>query len=169
VEAARFFYYPRMKSLTRGALSFLTWLAVLWTIYQEQHHLLLYLGDREIALGAAEYIDIAATLILLGYAGYEIIHFVGATQAIDRALIAHPALDALTTVLVGALGWCIYRDTSHFHHLYLSTEGTLPFGDDFDELAAAFLLLGVLKTGYHALHAWRALGRLHRRGRRPAR
>ena len=44
---------PRMRSLMRGALRFLTWLAVLRTIYAEQHHLLLYVGDPEIAFGVA--------------------------------------------------------------------------------------------------------------------
>ncbi|HLI22826.1 MAG TPA: hypothetical protein VKV32_17015 [Stellaceae bacterium] len=152
-----------MKSLLRGALRLLTWLAVLWTIYEEQNHLALYLGDPEIALGLGEYLDIAATLLLLGYAIYEIFHFAGATHGIERYFAAHPALDALTLVLVAALGWGVYRDLGHFQHLYLGAEGSLPFGDDFDEAAAALLVLGVIKTGYHALHALRGLGRLGRR------
>jgi hypothetical protein len=152
-----------MKRFIGGALSFLTWLAVLWTIYEEQHHLALYLGDREIALGTAEYLDIAVTATLLGYAIYEIFHAIGATRALDRYLAVHPAIDALTLALVAALGWGIYRDVSHFQHLYLGAEGTLPVGDDFDELAAAFLALGCLKTANHARHALRALARIGRR------
>lgn len=151
-----------MNFALRAALRILTWLAVLWTIYEEQHHLALYLGDPEIAFGATEYIDVAVTLVLLGYAIYEVFHFVGRAQRLERYLAAHPAIDALTVVLVAALGWGIYRDGGHFQHLYLSEEGGLPFGDDFDLAAAALLALGVVKTGYHALHAMQALIRLGR-------
>lgn len=151
-----------MKALLRGALTLLTWLAVVWTIYEEQHHLALYLGDPEVAFGMAEYVDVAVTLILLGYAIYEVFHVVGATRRVDRFLAAHPAVDTLTALLVVALGWGIYRDLGHFQHLYLGAEGALPFGDDFDELAAALLVLGLVKTGYHALHAMKALARLGR-------
>lgn len=151
-----------MKTALRAALAFLTWLAVLWTIYEEQHHLALYLGDPEIAFGLGEYIDVAVTLLLLGYAIYEIFHIVGATRHLDRYLAAHPAIDALTVVLVAALGWGVYRDLGHFQHLYLGAEGTLPIGDEFDETAAVLLALGVIKTGYHALHAMKGLARLAR-------
>jgi hypothetical protein len=152
-----------MRSMARAALSLLTWLAVLWTIYEEQHHLALYLGDPEVALGTGEYIDLAVTVLLLGYAVYEVCHFVGATRRLDRYLAAHPAIDALTVVLVAALGWGIYRDLGHFGHLYLGANGALPFSDDFDQIAAVLLALGAVKTGYHALHAVKALRRLHRR------
>jgi hypothetical protein len=152
-----------MKAVLRAALAFLTWLAVLWTIYEEQNHLALYLGDHAIAFGAAEYIDVVVTLLLLGYAVYEVFHFVGATRRLDRYLAAHPAIDALTVVFVVALGWGVYRDLGHFRHLYLGEAGTLPFGDDFDETAAALLTLGAIKTAYHALHAIKALVRLGRR------
>jgi hypothetical protein len=152
-----------MNSVLRSALRVLTWLAVLWTIYEEQHHLALYLGDPEVAFGIAEYVDIPVTAMLLGYAIYEVFHVAGATRRFDRTLAAHPAVDALTVVLVAALGWGIYRDLGHFQHLYLGAEGTLPFGDDFDVLAAALLVLGLVKTGYHALHAVQALGRLGNR------
>jgi len=136
---------------------------VAWTIYEEQRHLLLYIGDPEIAFGIAEYIDIAVTATLLAYAVYEIFHFVGATRALDRYVAAHPALDALTLLLLAALGWGIYRDITHFQHLYLGAETGLPLGEDFDVIAAALLALGALKTGYHGLHALRALTRLARR------
>jgi hypothetical protein len=154
-----------MKRFIGSVLGFLTWLAVLWTIYEEQHHLALYLGDPEIALGTPEYLDLAVGLVLLLYAIYEIFHAIGATSALDRTLAAHPAIDALTLTpaLAAALGWGIYRDLGHFQHLYLGAEGTLPFGDDFDELAAAFLALRLLKTGHHALHAVKALARIGRR------
>lgn len=152
-----------MKSSLRAVLRFLTWLAVLWTIYEEQRHLVLYLSDPMIALGIGAYVDIAVTLLLLGYAVYEVVHFAGATHRIERYLAAHPAIDALTLVMLAALGWGIYRDLGHFRHLYASAEGALPFGDAFDEAAAAFLVLGVIKTGYHTVHAIKALLRLLRR------
>lgn len=148
-----------MKSLARAALGGLAWIAVVWTIYEEQRHLALYLGDPEIALGIAEYIDILVTLILLAYAGYEVFHLVGRTAALDRYLAAHPAIDALTAGLLAAFGWGIYRDLSHFHHLYLGSEGTLPFGDDFDAVAAALLVLVLLKAGNHMVCALRELRR----------
>jgi hypothetical protein len=151
-----------MKSAVRAAFRLLTWLAVLWTIYEEQRHLGLYLGDPEIAFGAGEYIDIPVTLLLLGYAVYEVLHFARATAAFDRYLATHPAVDALTIVLLAALGWGIYRDLGHFQHLYLGAEGTLPFGENFDQIAAVLLVLGVIKTGYHAAHAIKALARLGR-------
>lgn len=146
----------------RGALRFLTWLAVLRTIYAEQHHLLLYVGDPEIAFGVAEYIDLAVTAILLGYAIYEVFHFAGTTGALDRYVAAHPAIDALVLILLAALGWGIYRDITHFQHLFLAAELSLPLGDDIDEIAAIFLALDALKTGYHGVHALRALGHLMR-------
>lgn len=155
-----------MKSFARALLGALTWLAVLWTIHEELRHLALYLGDREIALGLAEYIDIPVTLILLGYAIGAVLRVAGATRRLDRFLAAHPAIDALTMVLVAALGWGIYRDLGHFQHLYLGSDGTLPFGDDFDLVAAALLALGVVKTGYHGYHCYRALRGMRAPGRR---
>ncbi|HEY1503495.1 MAG TPA: hypothetical protein VGF92_04295 [Stellaceae bacterium] len=148
-----------MRSAIGAALSFLTWLAVLWTIYAEQNHLLLYVGDPEIAFGIGEFIDIAVAAVLLVYAIYEVFHFVGATGALDRAAAAHPALDALVLILLAALGWGIYRDITHFRHLLFRAE---PFGDDADALAAIFLALGALKTGYHGVRALRALAHLTR-------
>ena len=124
--------------------------------------MLLYVGDPEIAFGIAEYIDIAVTATLLTYAVYEVFHAVGATAALDRYAAAHPALDALTLLLLAALGWGIFRDVTHFQHLYLGPETSLPLADDFDVIAAALLALGALKTGYHGLHALRALRRLAR-------
>jgi hypothetical protein len=153
---------PWLRKWARGALVFVTWLAVLWTIYEEQRHLMLYLGDPEIAFGLAEYVDIAATATLLLFAVYQVLHFVNATRAIDHYLADHPVIDTLTLWLALALGWGIYRDLSHFQHLYLGAEGALPFGDDFDEIAAALMALGVLKTCYHVWHAIRAVGRLRR-------
>ena len=81
-----------MRSLTNGTLRFLTWLAVLWTIYAEQRHLLLYVGDHEIAFGSGEYVDIVATAVLLLYAVYEICHFAGATRALDAYVAAQRGL-----------------------------------------------------------------------------
>jgi hypothetical protein len=156
-----------MASLLRSALRFLTWLAVLRTIYAEQHHLLLYVGDPEIGFGMAEYVDLAVAAILLGYAIYEVFRFVGATGALDRYVAAHPAIDALALILLAALGWGIYRDVTHFRHLFLDAAVSLPLGDDIDELAAIFLALDALKTGYHGLHALRALAHLTRSRRSP--
>jgi hypothetical protein len=150
-----------MKTWAGRALGLLTWLAVVWTIYEEQHHLMLYLGDPEIAFGLGEYIDIAVTATLLLYAIYEVFHAIHATRALQHYLADHPAIDALTVWLVIALGWGVYRDLSHFHHLYLG--GNLPLGDEFDLAAAALLVLGVVKTGYHGWHAVQALMRLNRR------
>lgn len=154
-----------MKRAVGVMLSFLTWIAVLWTIYEEQHHLALYLGDPEIALGTAEYIDIVVGAVLIAYAIYEIFHAIGLTHALARYAAAHPAFDALTVGLVAAFAWGVYRDLGHFRHLYLGSEGTSPLGNDFDTLAAAFLALGVLKTSYHALLALRNLARLARKAR----
>jgi hypothetical protein len=140
----------------------LTWLAVLWTIYAEQNHLLLYVGDPEIAFGIAEYVDLAVTAILLVYAIYEVFHFIGATGTLDRYATAHPAIDALVLVLLLALGWGIYRDITHFRHLVVDIDIVLPLGDDFDEIAAAFLTLGAIKTGYHGMRALNALAHLTR-------
>ncbi|HWE72421.1 MAG TPA: hypothetical protein VG328_04620 [Stellaceae bacterium] len=98
----------------RGTLRFLTWLAVLQTIDAEQHHLLLYIGDPDIVFGIAEYIDLAVTAILLGYAIYEVFHFAGTTGKLDRYVTAHPAIDALVLILLAALGWGIYRDVTPF-------------------------------------------------------
>lgn len=150
---------PRMWSLTGGALRFLTWLAVLWTIYAEQRHLLLYLGDREIAFGTAEYIDVAVTGVLLLYAVYEVFHFAGTTRAFDRYVAAHPALDALVLVLLLALGWGIYRDVTHFRHLLVAATDA-PLAEDADNAAGALLALGALKTAYHGLRELRALTHL---------
>jgi hypothetical protein len=153
---------PRMRSLARATLRLLTWLAVLWTIYTEQHHLMLYVGDPEIAFGIAEYIDIAVAAILLVYAVYEVFHFIGATGALDRTIAAHPVLDALVLILLAALGWGIYRDFTHFRHLFFGAAISLPISDDVDELAAGFLALGALKTSYHGVRALRALTHLTR-------
>lgn len=151
-----------MKSLAAGALRGLTWLAVLWTIYEEQRHLALYLGARDIPLGTGEYIDIAATLVLLLYAGYEVFHFLGRSGALDRFVAGRPAFAELGLLLLAALAWGIYRDLSHFQHLFLGA-GAERLDDDFDAVAAVFLLLGVVKTGYHAFHAALVLARLRRR------
>ena len=152
-----------MTSLLRGTASFLTWVAVLWTIYEEQRHLALYLGDPEIAFGIGEYIDIVVTVLLLGYAVYEVLHFAGTTRGLDRTMSAHPAIDTLTVVFIAALAWGIYRDLGHFHHIYVGAEsGVRGFNDGFDEAAAVLLVLAVIKTGYHTLHALRALLRLCR-------
>jgi hypothetical protein len=148
-----------MRSLVRSTLGFLTWLAVVWTIYAEQHHIMLYVGDPEIAFGVAEYIDIVVTAILIAYAIYEIFHFIGTTAVLDRYVAAHPVIDALVLILLAALGWGIYRDVTHFRHLFLGAE---PFGDDIDEFAAVFLSLGALKTGYHGIRALRVLAHLTR-------
>ena len=152
-----------MQSWLRGTLRFLTWLAVVWTIYAEQRHLLLYVGDREIAFGAGEYIDIAATAALLGYAVYEIFHFAGATRALDRAVAAHPALDLFVLVLLLALAWGIYRDLTHFQHLLIGAQDDPALDDDVDDVAASILALGALKTAYHGIRALRALAHLTRR------
>ncbi len=151
-----------MRSLMRATLSFLTWLAVLWTIHAEQQHLMLYVGDPEIAFGIAEYIDIAVAAILLAYAICEVFHFVGATGALERYVAAHPAIDALALILLAALGWGIYRDVTHFRHLLAGTALGQPLSDEFDALAAAFLALGAIKTGYHGIRALRALTHLTR-------
>jgi len=150
-----------MRSLTLGALRFLTWLAVLWTIYAEQRHLLLYLGDREIVFGNGEYIDIVVTATLLVYAIYEVFHFAGATAALDRYIAVHPALKTLTLLLLAALGWGIYRDLTHFRHLFAHAPVDVALDeDDVDEVAGAVLAMGALQTGYHALRALRVFARL---------
>jgi hypothetical protein len=135
---------------------------VLWTIYAEQNHLLLYVGDPEIAFGITEYIDLAVTAILLVYAIYEVFHFIGATSAIDRYAAMHPAIDTLVLVMLLALGWGIYRDVTHFRHIFVGTDIRLSLGADFDELAAAFLALGAIKTGYHGMRALNAVAHLTR-------
>jgi hypothetical protein len=135
---------------------------VLWTIYAEQNHLLLYVGDPEIAFGITEYIDLAVTAILLVYAIYEVFHFIGATSAIDRYAAVHPAIDTLVLVMLLALGWGIYRDVTHFRHIFVGTDIRLSLGADFDELAAAFLALGAIKTGYHGMRALNAVAHLTR-------
>jgi hypothetical protein len=135
---------------------------VLWTIYAEQNHLLLYVGDPEIAFGITEYIDLAVTAILLVYAIYEVFHFIGATGAIDRYAAVHPAIDTLVLVMLLALGWGIYRDVTHFRHIFVGTDIRLSLGADFDELAAAFLALGAIKTGYHGMRALNAVAHLTR-------
>jgi len=61
-----------------------------------------------------------------------------------------------------ALGWGIYRDVTHFRHLFVGTDIRLPLGADFDELAAAFLALGAIKTGYHGMRALNAVAHLTR-------
>jgi hypothetical protein len=151
-----------MQSLARAMLRFLTWLAVLWTIYAEQRHLLLYLGDPEIAFGIGEYVDIAVTAILLLYAVYEIFHFIGATRALDRVVAAHPALDALVLVLLLALAWGVYRDITHFHHLFVDAGSDPALDDDVDEVAGGVLALGALKTAYHGIRALRVLMQIAR-------
>jgi hypothetical protein len=145
-----------------GTLGFLTWLAVLWTIYAEQRHLLLYLGDHEIVFGSGEYIDIAVTATLLFYAIYEIFYFAGATRALDRWLAARPALHTLQLLLLAALCWGIYRDLTHFRHLLV---GAHALDDDVDDVAGGVLALGALTTGYHSLRALRAFARLATRRR----
>jgi hypothetical protein len=149
-----------MRSLLHGTLRFLTWLAVLWTIYAEQRHLLLYAGDHEIAFGDGEYIDIVVTAVLLGYAICEIFRFAGATGPLDRYLAAHPALDTLRFLLLAALCWGVYRDLTHFHHLFIDSHGAAALDDEVDDAAGIVLALGALKTGYHGLHAMRAVARL---------
>ena len=135
---------------------------MLWTIYAEQNHLLLYVGDPEIAFGITEYIDLAVTAILLVYAIYEVFHFICATRAIDRYAAVHPAIDTLVLVMLLALGWGIYRDVTHFRHIFVGTDIRLSLGADFDELAAAFLALGAIKTGYHGMRALNAVAHLTR-------
>src|SRR5581483_806205 len=98
-----------MRFLIGGTLRFLTWLAVVWTIYAEQRHLLLYVGDHEVAFGIDEYIDVVVTAVLLFYAIYEVFHFAGATEALERYVAAHPAYKTLTFFLLAALAWGIYR------------------------------------------------------------
>ncbi|HEY3919883.1 MAG TPA: hypothetical protein VGL83_18980 [Stellaceae bacterium] len=154
-----------MKSLAAGALRGLAWLAVLWTLYEEQRHLALYLGASGIAFGIGDYIDIAASVVLLVYAGYEVFHFLGRSGAVDRILAAHPAIEAARLVLLAALAWGIYRDIGHFQHLFLGAGETLAPSDEIDEVAAGFLALGGLKTGYHALRALLVMGKLRRRGK----
>jgi len=149
-----------MRSLTNGTLRFLTWLAVLWTIYAEQRHLLLYVGDHEIAFGSGEYVDIVATAVLLLYAVYEICHFAGATRALDAYVAAHPALDALVLVVLIALGWGIYRDITHFRHLFVEAFSKPSLDNDVDDVAGSILVLGALKTSYHGIRALRALTHL---------
>ena len=61
-----------------------------------------------------------------------------------------------------ALGWGIYRDLTHFGHLFLGAD-ILPYGDRFDEFAAIFLALDAIKTGYHGVKALSALTHLARR------
>jgi hypothetical protein len=149
-----------MRSLTYGTLRFLTWVAVLWTIYAEQRHLLLYVGDREIAFGSGEYLDILVTAVLLLYAVYEVFHFVRATGALDRYIAAHPALAMLRFLFIAALCWGIYRDLTHFWHLFVDAPIDPSLDDDVDDVAAAILALGTLKTGYHGMLALRAFARL---------
>jgi hypothetical protein len=149
-----------MRFRTGGTLRLLTWLAVLWTIYAEQRHLLLYVGDHEIAFGSGEYIDIAATAVLLAYAVYEVFHFAGATGALDRIVAAHPAFDSLVIILLLALGWGIYRDVTHFHHLFIGAYSDTSLDDDVDDVAGSLLALGALKTAYHGIRAVRALTHL---------
>ena len=153
---------PRMRSWARGALRFLTWLAVLWTIYAEQRHLLLYLGDREIAFGAGEYVDLLVTAVLLLFAVYEVFHFVGATRALERYVAVHPALDLLRVFLLAALCWGIYRDLSHFNHLILVAFADRSLDEEIDNVAGIALAFGALKTGYHVWHVWRSAARLAR-------
>ena len=133
---------------------------MLWTIYAEQRHLLLYFGDHEIAFGIGEYIDIVVTALLLLYAIYEIFHFMGATAALDRYVAAHPALDALVLILLVALGWGIYRDVTHFRHLLLVAHDNVSVDDEVDDVAGSLLALGALKTAYHGIRALRALAHL---------
>ena len=149
-----------MRCLTRGTLRLLTWLAVVWTIYAEQRHLLLYVGNHEIAFGIGEYVDIVVTAILLAYAIYETLHFAGATRALDRTVAAHPALDALVLILLLALGWGIYRDVTHFHHLVVAAPADPPLEDEVDDVAGSILALGALQTAYHGIRALRALTHL---------
>ena len=146
--------------MLHGTLRFLTWLAVLWTIYAEQRHLLLYVGDHEVAFGDGEYMDIVVTAVLLCYAVYEIFRFAGATGALDRYVAAHPALDTLRFLFLAALCWGIYRDITHFRHLFVDTRADAALDDEVDDFAGIILALGALKTGYHTLLAVRAVARL---------
>jgi hypothetical protein len=134
---------------------------VVWTIYAEQRHLLLYVGDHEIAFGNGEYLDIIVTAVLLFYAIYEVFHFAGATEALDRYVATHPACKTLTFLLLAALAWGIYRDLTHFRHLFASANAVAPLDDDdVDDVAGGILALGALKTGYHGLRALRVFSRL---------
>lgn len=138
---------------------------MVWTIYAEQRHLMLYVGDPEIAFGIGEYIDIVVTATLLIYAVYEIFHFAGRTRRLDAYVAAHPACKTLTFLLLAALAWGIYRDLTHFRHLFASATA-VPFDDDdIDEVAGGILALGALKTGYHGLRAVRVFSRLIERRR----
>ena len=151
-----------MRSLTRGALRLLTWLAVLWTIYAEQRQLLLSLGDREIAFGVGEYVDLLVAAVLLLYAIYEVFHFAGTTRALERYVAAHPALETLRLLFLVALCWGIYRDITHFQHLFVVAAADASLEEDVDDVAGIVLVLGALKTGYHGLHALRAVAHLAR-------
>ena len=131
---------------------------MVWTIYAEQRHLLLYVGDHEIAFGTGEYLDIAVTFVLLFYAFYEIFQFGGMTRRLDAYVAAHPALDTLRFLLLLALGWGIYRDLTHFRHLFIGAH--VPLDDDGDIAAGTVLALGALKTGYHGVRAVRAFAHL---------
>jgi hypothetical protein len=127
---------------------------VVWTIYAEQRHLLLYLGDHEIVFGSSEYLDVVVTAVLLVYAVYEVFHFAGMTPRLDAYIAAHPALDMLRFLLLGALCWGIYRDLTHFQHLFVGAHQLLD--EEADEVAGIILALGALKTGYHGVRAVRA-------------
>jgi hypothetical protein len=127
---------------------------VVWTIYAELRHLLLYVGDHEIAFGTGEYLDIVVTAVLIVYAIYEVFQFAGATRTLDRYAAAHPALDMLRFLLLGALCWGIYRDITHFQHLFVGAHQ--PLDEEADEVAGIILALGALKTGYHGVRAVRA-------------
>jgi hypothetical protein len=133
---------------------------VVWTIYAEQRHLLLYVGDHEIAFGNGEYIDIVVTAVLLVYAIYEVFHFAGAMRALDRYVAAHPALDRLVLILLLALAWGIYRDITHFRHLFVEAFSKPSLDNDVDDVAGSILVLGALKTSYHGIRALRALTHL---------
>lgn len=131
---------------------------MVWTIYAEQRHLLLYVGDHEIAFGIGEYIDVVVTAALLFYAVYEVFHFAGLTRRLDAYTAAHPALDMLRFLLLAALCWGIYRDLTHFRHLFIGAQ--LPLDDEVDDVAGVILALGALKTGYHGVRAVRAFTHL---------
>jgi hypothetical protein len=153
-----------MTSLTSRGLARSLWdalvlVALLWTVHGEQRHLGLYLapGPHGTA-GFREAIDVVATLILFGFAIYELFHMAGMTKRFDRFIAAHPALEPLSVVLLIALCWGIFRDATHFHHEYLVPDSDAD--EVFDLMAVAVLGLEALKLGYHGVVAVKTLGGL---------
>lgn len=157
-----------MRLLARGVLNVLVLAALFWTIYEEWRHLGGYFAGAGKTLGLGEYFDVAATVMLIGYAGYELLAFAGVTRPLREHLRARPELEVLVLCLIAALCWGIYRDIVHFRHQYGGTGAGSRVFDDIDTAAAVILSLGVLKVAYHALGAIQALWGLARERRRLA-